>query len=98
MSRTYEIPKSFKDMIGTKQVFSGGLFSWKKDLPEQEYEVHDVRWGSAIVVNWQEMVDTGESKYEHPTVELLISNRNMKRKRWTRGFAVREINLKGDKP
>ena len=92
-SRSYEIPKEWKDLVGTKQFFSGGLFSGKKNLPEAEYQVHDIRWGSATVVNWEEMKNTGESSYRHPTVELLLSNRNMKRKQWTRGFAVREIDL-----
>jgi len=93
MNRQYEIPKFYTDLVGSKQIFSGGLFSGKIDLPEEEYFVHDIRWGSAIVVNWTEMKETGKSSYRHPTVELLLSNKNMKRKRWSRGFAVRDIDL-----
>lgn len=93
MSRSNEIPQSYKDLVGTKQTFSGGLFSAKKDLPETEYTVHDIRWGSAMVVNFDELRETGKSSYRHPTVEFLLSHRNMKRKQWTRGFAVREIDL-----
>lgn len=93
MARSYEIPKIYTDLVGSNHIFSGGLFSGNKDLPEKEYLVHDIRWGTAIVVNFNELRDNGKSSYEHPTVEYLLSNRDMKRKRWTRGFAVREIDL-----
>jgi hypothetical protein len=96
MGAKHEIPKAYTDLVGTIQVFSGGLFSGKKGLPEAEYEVHDVRWGSAQVINFKELSETGKSSYCHPTVEFLLSNPRMKRKQWTRGFAVREINLKED--
>ncbi|WP_418360125.1 hypothetical protein [Sphingobacterium detergens] len=100
MPRSYEIPKKYKDIVGTKQIFSGGLFSGKKDLAESEYEVYDIRWGSAQVINWEEMCSTGKSSICHPTIEYLLGNRSMKRKQWTRGFPVYEIDinkLKGEK-
>lgn len=94
MSRPYEMPQSFKDMVGTTQTFSGGLFSPSKDLPEKEYTVYGLRWGSAIVVSVQEIREKGASSYEHPTIEMLVGNKDMPRKRWTRGFPVREIDFK----
>lgn len=94
--RSYPIPQTCLDLVGTTQKFSGGLFSGNKSLPESDYKVHDVRWGTALVINFKEMQETCKSSYRHPTVEYLLSNPNMKRKQWTRGFAVREINLKED--
>lgn len=87
------IPKDYTELVGTKQLFSGGLFSYKKDLPEKEYDVLDVRWGSAHVVNVKEMRETGKSSYKHPTVEFLLKSDDMKKSQWSRGFAVIEINI-----
>lgn len=88
-----EIPEKYKKIVGTKQFFSGGLFSANKSLPEMEYDVLDIRMGSAQVINYKEMLETGKSSYCHPTVEYLLFNAGMRRKQWSRGFAVREINL-----
>ncbi len=87
------IPQKYKDLVGTKQIFSGGLFTPKRSEPEAEYDVLDIRWGSAKIMNVREMKEKGRSSYEYPTVEYLIKNNKMKRSRWTRGFAVPEINL-----
>lgn len=90
------IPQNYQDLVGTKQIFSGGLFSYKKALPEKEYDVLAVRWGSAQVVNVKEMMETGKSSYKHPTIEYLLKSADMKKSQWSRGFAVREINLDDD--
>ncbi|AIM37407.1 hypothetical protein KO02_12430 [Sphingobacterium sp. ML3W] len=93
MSRSYNIPQKYIDLVGTKRKFSGGLFSAKKELPETEYMIHNIRWGSATIINYRELSETGKSSYEYPTVEYLLSNRSSKRKQWSRGFAVREIDI-----
>ena len=41
----------------------------------------------------REIEETGESSYEHPTIQYLLKNDNMKKSRWSRAFPVREINL-----
>ncbi len=87
------IPQKYKDLVGTEQIFSGGLFSSKKSEPEAKYNVLDIRWGSAKIVNAKEIRAGRQSSYEYPTVEYLIKNSSMKRSRWTRGFPVKEINL-----
>jgi len=51
----------------------------------------DWRWGTAKIMNMKTM------EMEHPTVEFLIKNKEMKRSRWTKPFPVREIRLKGIK-
>lgn len=82
------IPKSFTKLVGTKQKFTGGLFSGQKSVPKTEFEVLDARWGSGIIMDMKTL------KSLHPTVQLLVKNKTMKRSRWTRGFACREIKLK----
>ncbi|WP_286727852.1 MULTISPECIES: hypothetical protein [Sphingobacterium] len=87
------IPEKYKELVGTKQSFSGGLFSGKVDLPLKEYDVLDIRLSSAQIVNCEEMRTTGKSSYKHPAFELLLKTEGMKRSRWTRPFAIQEINL-----
>ncbi|MGJ1335694.1 MULTISPECIES: hypothetical protein [Sphingobacterium] len=87
------IPEKYTALVGTKQIFSGGLFSGKVDLPEAEYDVIDIRLSYAQIINWDEMSRTGKSSYKHPAFELLLKNSDMKRSRWSRPFAIREINL-----
>lgn len=38
-----EMPKRYTDLVGTKKVFSGGLFSSRRDEPELKYEILDWR-------------------------------------------------------
>ena len=87
MSEVMEMPQKYIDMVGTKKVFSGGLFSHKREEPELEYDILDWRWGSAKICN------TKTLEMLHPTVEFLIKREGMKRSRWTRGFPVEEIKL-----
>ncbi len=82
-----EAPEEFKALIGTKQRLGGGLFSGKKVVKEQEYDVIDWRWGSARVFDMKAM------KPIHPTVELLVKANGMRASRWTRGFPCRSIKL-----
>lgn len=82
-----EIPSEVKELLGTKQQLGGGLFGSKKDLPFEEYDVLDWRFGSGIIMN----VKTGERL--HPTFELLIKKEGMRASRWTRGFPCRSIKL-----
>ena len=78
-------PKLAEELVGTKQTFSGGLFSISKSPPEAEYSVLKWRWGSAYIMNMKNY------KEKHPTVEFLLKKPGMKRAQWTRGFAVREL-------
>lgn len=91
-----KIPKRYMDLVGTKQMLSGGVFSGKRALPSLEYDVLNIRWGMATIINVKELQETGRSSYEYPTYELLIKNSGMKKSRWTRPFPVREINLNDD--
>lgn len=88
------IPKKYTDLVGTQQPMRGGLFSYKREEPEATYDVLDIKAGHATVVNIQELQEKGESSYEHPTFHLLVKRDGMKRARWTKAFAIREINLK----
>lgn len=83
-----EIPKNHLELVGTKTKFGGGLFSSKKDLPFEEYDVLDCRWGSAKIMDMKTM------KPLHPTIQYLLKKPGMRASRWTRPFPVREINLK----
>jgi hypothetical protein len=82
-----DIPEEVKPLIGTKQQLGGGLFSSKKDLPLEEYNVIDWRFGRAKIINMETM------EFIHPTFELLIKKEGMRASRWTRGFPCRSIKL-----
>ncbi len=87
MSEVMTMPQKYVDMVGTKRILSGGIFTGKRDEPEQEYDILDWRWGSGKIM------DLNTMEMLHPTVEFLIKREGMKRSRWTRGFPVREIKL-----
>lgn len=96
MKKTLEIPKKHRDLVGTKQIFSGGLFSGSKEMPQTEFNVLDIRFGTARIINVDELRNTGKSSINHPTFELLLKNDKMKKSQWSRPFPIREINFKGD--
>lgn len=96
MKKPLEIPKKYTDMVGTKQRFSGGLFSQNKEVAETEFNVLNIRFATARVINVEELRKTGKSSINHPTFELLLKNDKMKKSQWSRPFPIREINLKGD--
>lgn len=85
-----EMPKRVTDLVGTKQIFSGGVFSSRKDIEQTEFNVLKWRWGSASIMDMNTM------KMIHPTVEYLVKREGMRASRWTRGFPVREIKLEDD--
>ncbi len=87
------IPKKYTKLVGTEQTFEGGLFSGKKYIKPEKYQVLDIRAGSALIVNVKELRETGKSSYEHPTFELLLKNKKMAKSRWSRPFPIREIDL-----
>lgn len=82
------IPQMYMDLIGEKATFRGALFSSNKILEPTEFEILDVRWGESFIVD----INTMEEK--HPTIQYLIKREGMRASRWTKPFAVREINLK----
>lgn len=90
MSKILQLPQSVLDMIGRKMKFSGGIFSYKRAEEEFEATIIEARIGSGIIM------DIKNRKPKHPTVEFLIKNNSMARSRWTRGFPIREIELKDD--
>lgn len=85
-----EIPIEVQPLLNTKQKLGGGLFSRKKDLPFEEYNVLDWRFGSGQIMNTK----TGEML--HPTFELLVKKEGMRASRWTRAFACRSIKLENE--
>mgnify|MGYP000507128078 CR=1 FL=1 len=87
------IPEQYTKMVGTKIKASGGLFSSPTRLPEHEYDVLNIRRGTARIVNTDEIRKTGKSSVEHPTYELLLKRPGMKRAQWTKPFPIREVNL-----
>ncbi|MEP0266593.1 hypothetical protein [Dokdonia sp.] len=87
MEETIEMPQKYIDMVGTKRTFSGGLFSSKKAVEPDEYDILDWRWGSAKIMDMKTM------EMKHPTVEFLLKKEGMRRSQWTRPFPVREIEL-----
>lgn len=93
-AKPIEMPQRIKDMVGKEHKMSGGLFSARRSEPEATYTVLDYRWGTGRIMNIKELQEKGESSYEYPVVEFLVKNESMVRARWTRGFPVKEINLK----
>lgn len=90
------LPQKYLDMVGTKQIVSGNVFSYRKSLDQDEYDVKDIRQGTATVQNIDELRDKGKSSIKHPTFELLLKNDKMKKSQWSLPFAIREINLTDD--
>lgn len=86
-----EIPKRWKDLKGTVQKLGGGLFSSNKEEPEAEYNVLDLRWGAATIMDMKTMEET------HPTIELLVKKDGMRASRWTKGFKCTDIDLRKQK-
>ena len=89
-----DIPQKYKELVGKEAIMSGGLFASNRTEPETKYNVLNIRWGTATILDAKQLKETGQSSYEHPTVEYLVKNDTMKKSRWTKGFPVREINLK----
>lgn len=81
------MPQKYKDMVGREQQFSGHLFSSTKKLDPITLKVLDLRFGSAQIMDMKKM------EIKHPSVEFLVKGPGMKRSRWTKPFAVREIIL-----
>lgn len=79
-----ETPELAKEIVGTKQMMGGGIFSSNKNSETAEYDVLKWRWGSSRII------DMNTLKITHPTVEFLIKKDGMRAARWTKGFAVRE--------
>ena len=86
-NKIMEIPKEVQPLLGTKQQLGGGLFGSKKELPFEEYDVIDWRFGSGKIMNMKTM------QAIHPTFELLIKKKGMRASRWTRGFPCLSIKL-----
>jgi pyruvate/2-oxoacid:ferredoxin oxidoreductase alpha subunit len=84
-----EIPQIYKDFVGTKKIFSGGIFSGRRAEPEEEYDVLDIRVSEAIIMD----MSKSHPRPKHPAFELKIKKAGMAKARWTRPFPIREIKL-----
>ena len=78
-----EIPKETKEMLAKKYLFSGNFLD-KKDRPEMECLIKDVKWSDTFVKN-----ENGTKK--HPCVVFLIDFEG--KDKWTKPFPIRSINL-----
>lgn len=81
------VPKMAKELVGTRQQFSGGVFSSNKAIEPTEFDILDWRWGSAQIWDMKKM------KPKYPTVEFLVKNESMSRSRWTKGFPCEEFPI-----
>lgn len=81
------IPKQYMKLVGQRQIMRGGLFSRKKAIEEQEFDILDIRESSATIMNMK-------TRKEFPAFELLVKNESMKRARWTNPFPIREKLIK----
>lgn len=88
------IPQKYRDLVGTKQKFHGGLFSESKEIKPTEFDVLNIRWGTSTFLDVEELRKTGNSSYENPSFNLLLKRKGMKRAQWSRPFPIREIDLK----
>lgn len=80
------IPKKYQRFVGTKKRFSGAIFSYKNPITEKEFDVLNIRYSEATIVNFK-------TKAKHPAFELLLKNESMSKARWTKPFPIREINF-----
>lgn len=85
-TETEEMPAELRDLVGTKKLIRGGVFSRKKSIPEAEFDVLDIRWSAHVIMNI-------DSEKRYPAFELLVKNKEMNRARWTRPFPYKKIEL-----
>ena len=81
------IPKQYMKLVGQRQIMRGGLFSRKKAIEEQDFDILDIRPSTATIMNMK-------TRKEFPAFELLVKNESMKRARWTNPFPIREKLVK----
>lgn len=74
------LPQEYLDLVGTKQTVSGCVFSYEKEIEPQEFDVLDIRRGSARMIDYNKMEVTNLS------YELLLKNDSMKRAQWSKPF------------
>lgn len=79
-----DTPEIAKKIVGTRQIFSGSVFSRKKRISPTEFDVIDWRYGSSFIMNLKTM------ERKHPVVEFLLKNENMKKSQWSKPFPVLE--------
>jgi len=87
MKNQKEFPKEFTDLVGKEWKLDGNIFSTKKQIKPTTFKVLKLRWGASHIVDMNTLKD------KHPTIQLLVKNKNMQRSRWTKGFPVRSILL-----
>lgn len=76
------IPSKYKKLVGHRHTLCGGVFSRKKSIEEQEFDILDIRESMSRIINMK-------TKRESPAFELLVKNEKMKRARWTNPFPIR---------
>lgn len=81
------IPKQYTKLVGERHILRGGIFSRRKAIEEQEFDILDIRESSAIIMNIK-------TKKKFPAFELLVKNESMKKARWTNPFPIREKTIK----
>ena len=74
------IPQKYLDLIDSTQTLSGNVLSYKKEIKPTQFQVSDIRRGSAKVIDFSKMIVT------NLTYELKLKNNSMKRAQWSKPF------------
>ena len=81
------LPKDIKKMVNTDVLMAGHIFSYTKEWEETTFSCLSARWGHSYVMNLEDRTE------KHPTFQLLLKNRGMKRAQWCLPMPYRKINL-----
>jgi hypothetical protein len=77
------IPKKYVALVGKKLILCGGIFSRKKSIQPQEFDIMDIRPSHSTIMDL-------ETKNRYPAFELLVKNNQLPRARWTNPFPIRK--------
>lgn len=75
-----DLPQEYLNLVGTKQTVGGCVFSYNKEIEPKEFNVLDIRRGSARMINFDKM------KVTNLTYELLLKDDKMKKAQWSKPF------------
>jgi len=81
------LPSDIQKMVGTKIDMLGNIFNRTTKMPKTTFDCLGARWGTSTIIDLKTFED------KHPTFELLLKNKSMKRAQWCLPMSYRKINL-----
>lgn len=79
-----EIPKKYRDLVGTRKILQGGVFSRRKSIEPTDFDIVGIRMSSQKIMNLK-------TRKTYRAFELLVKNDSMQRARWTNPFPIKDV-------